>query len=159
MFRVAALRAARCATQQQFLGSAVVTRAATPMRFMSETRYTASHEWVKVDGGVASIGIADFAQDALGDIVYVELPEVGDELDSEDTFGAVESVKAASDIYSPVSGVVVEVNSALEDDPGLVNGSPEDEGWMIKIELAKPDELNALMDEETYKGFCADGAH
>lgn len=114
--------------------------------------YSEDHEWVKVEGEVAYLGISDYAQENLGDIVYVELPDIDDELEKEDSFSAVESVKAASDIYTPVSGKVVEVNEDLEDDPALLNSDPY-ANWIVKIELSNKAELDELMSGEDYEKF------
>ncbi|CAK8577387.1 unnamed protein product [Lathyrus sativus] len=121
---------------------------------LNNLKYADSHEWVKVDGNSATIGISDHAQDHLGDVVYVELPEVGAAVTQGDGFGAVESVKATSDVYSPVSGKVVQVNEELSSSPGLVNSSPYENGWIIKVELSDSGELNKLMDSEQYSKFC-----
>lgn len=118
------------------------------------TKYSEDHEWVSVDGDIATVGITDYAQKALGDIVFVETPDVGSEVDQGDEAGVVESVKAASDIIAPVSGEVVEVNEDLEDAPNTVNTDPTGDGWMFKVKLADPDELDDLMDEDTYKAYC-----
>ncbi|MGK2915198.1 MAG: glycine cleavage system protein GcvH [Porticoccaceae bacterium] len=118
----------------------------------SELKYVDSHEWIRDEGGgVVSVGITDYAQDALGDVVYIELPEVGDVLSLGDEAGVVESVKAASDIYSPVSGKVVAINEDLEDAPQTVNVSPYGDGWFFKIKLSDPDELDELLDAEGYQ--------
>ncbi len=114
-----------------------------------DRKYAESHEWVKVDGDVATIGISDFAQHALGDVVYVDLPEVGDEVEAGEDFGAVESVKAASDLISPVSGEIVEVNEALEDAPEMVNADPYN-NWIIKVKMSDPGELDSLLDAAAY---------
>ena len=116
-------------------------------------RYAESHEWVKVEGDIAVIGISDYAQHALGNIVYVDLPEVGDEVEAGEDFGAVESVKAASDLISPVSGEVVEVNSELEDKPEAIN---EDAFgcWIIKVKMSDPAEIDALLDAAAYAKLC-----
>ena len=116
--------------------------------------YRESHEWVKVEGNVAVIGITDFAQHAMGDLSYVDMPEVDDELEKGEEFGAVESVKAASDLYSPVTGTVVEINEALEDAPELLN---EDAfaNWIMKVEMSDPSELESLMDAAAYEAMCA----
>lgn len=114
--------------------------------------YSKDHEWVKVDGKVVRIGISDYAQDQLGDIVYVELPEVDDPISSGDSFTVIESVKAASDVYSSVSGTIVSVNEKLEDSPELVNESPYDDGWIIEIELAD-ENLPELLTAEEYERF------
>ena len=116
--------------------------------------YSESHEYVKVEGNVAYIGITDYAQNALGNIVYVDMPEVDDEIEIEEGFGAVESVKAASDLNSPVSGKVVEINEALEDEPELLNKDPY-ENWIVKVELSDKSELDKLMDAKAYEEFCA----
>ena len=115
--------------------------------------YSESHEYVKVDGDFGYIGITDFAQHALGNVVYVDMPEVDDEVAAEEDFGAVESVKAASDLISPVSGTVVEINEALEDTPELINQDAF-ENWIIKVELSDKAELDTLMDAEAYTKFC-----
>ena len=115
--------------------------------------YSESHEYVKVEGGFGFIGISDYAQHALGNVVYVDMPDVDDEVEAGEDFGAVESVKAASDLISPVSGTVVEVNEALEDKPELVNEDPY-ENWIIKVELSDKTELDNLMDAEAYEAFC-----
>lgn len=117
--------------------------------------YTNDHEWVKVDGGVAYVGISDFAQHHLGDIVYVELPEVDDELAKEDAFSAIESVKAASDVYLPVGGKVIAVNEDLVDDPALLNADPY-ENWIIKIEMSDKSQVEELMTSEEYEKFLAE---
>ena len=118
-------------------------------------KYTEDHEWVKVDGDIAIVGITEHAQDALGDVVFVELPEVGKTLAQKDVAGVVESVKAAADIYMPVSGEIVEINQALADEPSLANSDPMGAGWFFKVKLAKPTEIAALMDEAAYKAFAA----
>lgn len=116
-------------------------------------RYSEDHEWVKVDGDNGVVGITHHAQEALGDIVFVELPEVGDEVEQGDTAGSIESVKAVSDIYSPLSGEITEVNEALEDAPEVVNSSPYEEGWILKIKIAEPAQLDGLMDSVAYQEF------
>lgn len=123
------------------------------MNFPEEFKYTEDHEWVLIEDDVVTIGITDFAQDQLGDIVFVELPEVGDSLEVGKSFGVVESVKAVSDVYAPVSGEVVEVNEELPDDPEVLNTSPYGDGWMIKLKLADTAALDALMDVATYQKF------
>ena len=116
---------------------------------LSAYRFTASHEWVRLDGGDARIGITDFAQAQLGDVIFVELPEVGAALDAGAKFGSIESVKAASDLYAPVGGTVAEVNAALADKPELVNSDPYGDGWMIRVEGAGPASTE-LLDEAAY---------
>ncbi|MEW4466402.1 glycine cleavage system protein GcvH [Parasphingorhabdus sp. JC815] len=115
--------------------------------------YTDEHEWIEVEGETATVGITDYAQEQLGDIVFVDTPEIGMELDQGDDAAVVESVKAASDIYAVVSGKVVEVNEALEDEPSLVNSSAEEDGWFFRMTLSDTSELNDLMDENAYKAF------
>lgn len=115
--------------------------------------YSESHEFVRVEGEYGYIGITDYAQNALGNVVYVDMPEVDDEIEAGEDFGAVESVKAASDLISPVSGTVVEINENLEDTPELVNKDAYN-NWIIKVELTNKEELNELMDAEAYKNFC-----
>ena len=116
--------------------------------------YSESHEWVKVEGNIAIVGITDFAQHAMGDLSYVDMPEVDDEVEAGEEFGAVESVKAASDLFSPVTGTVVEINEALEDAPELLN---EDAfaNWIMKVEMNDPSQLEALMDAAAYESMCA----
>lgn len=117
--------------------------------------FTEDHEWIEVDGDAATVGITDYAQGQLGDIVFVEVPEEGKELAKGDDAAVVESVKAASDVYAPVSGVVIEGNSDLDDNPALVNEDPEGEGWFFKMTLTDPSELEALMDEAKYEAFVS----
>ncbi|KAH9609830.1 hypothetical protein KSS87_021810 [Heliosperma pusillum] len=121
---------------------------------IGDLKYTDSHEWVKVEGNSATVGITDHAQDHLGDVVYVELPEEGATVTQGSAFGAVESVKATSDINSPISGKVIEVNKELADSPALINGHPYEQGWIMKVEVSDAGELNALMDSEKYSQFC-----
>ncbi len=116
-------------------------------------RYAESHEWVKVDGDIATIGISDYAQHALGNIVYVDMPEVGDEVTAGEDFGAVESVKAASDLICPVSGEVVEINEALEDTPEAINEDAYS-NWIIKVKMSDPGEVDALLDPAAYEKLC-----
>ena len=121
------------------------------MNTPNELRYTKEHEWVKVEENTAVIGITDFAQNELGDIVFVELPEVGDEVSLDQPFGSVESVKTVSELYAPVSGTVVAVNEELSDSPELVNESPYETAWMIKVELSSPSEVEQLLTPDAYK--------
>jgi glycine cleavage system H protein len=120
---------------------------------MPELKYTQDHEWVRADGDAATIGITDHAQNALGDVVFVDLPEVGREVAAGEAIAVVESVKAASDVYAPIAGRIVEVNSALTDDPGLINREPTGEGWFFKIEPSDASSITALMDEAAYAAF------
>ena len=117
--------------------------------------FTEDHEWVDVDGDIGTVGISEYAQEQLGDIVFVDVPEDGKELTKGDEAAVVESVKAASDVYSPVSGTVIDGNTALADTPGLVNEDPEGDGWFYKLTLTDPDELGELMDEVAYQAFVA----
>ncbi|HOJ87808.1 MAG TPA: glycine cleavage system protein GcvH [Pseudothermotoga sp.] len=117
-------------------------------------KYAKTHEWVQVEGKVATVGISNFAQDKLGDVVYVDLPQVGKVVKKGETLMSIESVKAASDVYAPVSGKVLQVNEKLNDQPELVNKDPEGEGWLVKIEMTNPNELNELLDEGAYKKHC-----
>lgn len=123
------------------------------MNIPAELKYSKEHEWVRVEDNLATVGITDYAQEELGDIVNIELPEEGDEISKDEAFGAVESVKASSEIFSPLSGKIVEVNEPLLDAPETVNEDPYDEGWMIKIELSDPSELNDLLDSAGYEAY------
>jgi glycine cleavage system H protein len=116
--------------------------------------YTSEHEWIRLEGDIATVGITDFAQGQLGDVVFVEVPDAGRQVTKGGEAAVVESVKAASDVYAPVSGEIVEGNQALSDDPSLVNTDPEGEGWFFRLRLADPSELEGLMDAEAYKSFC-----
>ncbi len=118
-------------------------------------QYTEDHEWLNIEGGVATVGITHHAQDALGDVVFVDLPEVGKTMDAKEIAGVVESVKAAADVYMPVSGEITEVNEALRADPSLANSDPLGAGWFFKIKLSEPSQLDALMDETSYGSFAA----
>jgi glycine cleavage system H protein len=125
----------------------------------NELKYASSHEWVRVEGDVVVVGITDHAQDALGDLVYVELPEVGDTLNAGDEAGVVESVKAASDVYAPVSGEVIAINEALGDAPEIINNDPYNDGWMYKIRMSDPAELDDLLSAENYDAEVAAEGH
>jgi glycine cleavage system H protein len=125
------------------------------MKVLKDLYYTNDHEWVKVEGEEAYIGITDFAQHNLGDIVYVELPEIDDEFDKEEAFSAVESVKAASDVYLPIDGKIVAVNEALIDDPALLNSDPYD-NWIVKIEMSDKSQIDELMTSEDYEKLLAE---
>lgn len=124
--------------------------------FPKDLKYTNEHEWVRIDGDVAIVGITSFAADQLGDVVSVELPEEGDKITKGEVFGSVESVKAVSDLFAPVSGTVSRVNTPLNDSPEYVNEDPFDEGWMIEVELSDPEEVEELMDASTYADFVAE---
>ena len=115
-----------------------------------DVSYTEDHEWIRIEGDEATIGLTDYAQDQLGDIVFVELPQPGNVLGKGEEFGTVESVKAVAELYMPIGGEILAVNTALEDSPGLVNTSPHSDGWIIRIKQSDPDELNILMNKETY---------
>ena len=123
------------------------------MEFPDGLKYTKEHEWVLVEDHVATVGITEYAQQELGDIVYVELPEVGEKIVKDDPFGAVESVKAVSDIYAPISGTVLEINDALPESPETINEDPYGDGWMIKVEMSDKDELKDLMNAEEYEEY------
>jgi len=123
------------------------------MNIPEELRYTEEHEWVKLDGNVATVGITDFAQSELGDIVYLEIDTLDSEINSNEVFGTVEAVKTVSDLFMPVNGKVIDVNSSLEDNPEAVNDDPYGEGWIIKIEVSNPSDIDALMNSEEYKNL------
>ena len=123
---------------------------------MNDVKFTEEHEWVALDGDIGTVGITDYAQDQLGDVVYVELPAVGAEFTKGEQAAVVESVKAASEIYAPVSGAVVEVNLALSDNPALVNESAMTDGWFFKLRIQEPSEFDELMDETAYATFVED---
>lgn len=120
---------------------------------MGDLKYSEEHEWVDVEGDIAIVGISDFAQEQLGDVVFVELPEVGAEISAGDQVAVVESVKAASEVYSPLTGEVIEVNDTIVDDPSGVNGDAEGEGWFFKMKLSDPEEMEELMDAKAYAAF------
>ncbi|MDY0269961.1 glycine cleavage system protein GcvH [Trichloromonas sp.] len=126
------------------------------MEFPEELKYTEEHVWVLLEDDIATIGVSDFAQDSLGDVVFVELPEEGAQIESGKPFGVLESVKAVSDVYAPVSGEVIEVNEELQDAPELVNTSPYEDAWMLKVRLADNVDLDELMDAEEYQEFIAE---
>ena len=121
------------------------------MNIPSELKYTKDHEWVKIDGEIATIGITDFAQQELGDIVYVEIESIGETLDAEEVFGTVEAVKTVSDLFMPLSGEVLEFNAALEDIPESVNDDPYKSGWMIKVKIEDPSQISDLLDFDAYQ--------
>ncbi|WP_108424906.1 glycine cleavage system protein GcvH [Flagellimonas amoyensis] len=123
------------------------------MNIPSELKYTKDHEWVKIDGDIATVGITDFAQGELGDIVYVEVETLDETLDKEEVFGTVEAVKTVSDLFLPLSGEIIEFNEILEDEPEKVNTDPYGEGWMIKIKISDPSEVDDLMSDEDYKAL------
>ena len=125
------------------------------MEFPEGLKYSKEHEWVLVEGTSATIGITEYAQEELGDIVFVELPEVGEKIVKDDPFGAVESVKAVSDIYAPVSGEVMETNEILPDNPETINDDPYGDGWMVRVELSDIDDLKDLMDADEYAEYVA----
>ena len=130
---------------------------------MSETpndrRYTREHEWVKLDGDIATVGITDFAQSELGDVTYIEMPQVGRQINQGESFGVVESVKAVSDVYAPVSGEIVEVNGALEAQPETVNTSPYEDAWLIKLRVQNPGQLEQLLDAAAYQQHVQSAGH
>ncbi len=127
------------------------------MNIPEDLLYTKEHEWAKIEGDTATVGITDYAQGELGDIVFVELPQVGDTVTKDESFGTIEAVKAVSDLYAPLSGEVAEVNGALEETPETVNQSPYEDGWMIKIKLSDPSEKESLLSPDEYKKLVAEG--
>lgn len=127
------------------------------MAHPSDRSYSKEHEWVVVDGDVATIGISDFAQDQLGEVVYIDLPSAGDTLTAGETFGEIESVKSVSELYAPVSGEVIEVNDGLVDTPETVNSDPHGEGWMVKVRMGDAGEVDALMSGGDYDAFITEG--
>lgn len=126
------------------------------MNIPDDLKYSKEHEWVRLQGKIATVGITDHAQSSLGDIVYVELPSEGDALTKDETFGVVESVKAVSDCYAPISGKVTEVNAPLSDSPETINEDCYGEGWIVKVEMSDPSELDELMDPKQYEAFVAE---
>lgn len=126
----------------------------TTLKFPADLKYTKNDEWVRIEGDSATVGISDYAQDQLNDIVYVELPDVGASFAQGGSFGVVESVKAASDLYLPIGGTVTEVNSELQDTPELINTDPFGKGWIVKIKVSNAAEADSLMDVEAYKAYC-----
>jgi glycine cleavage system H protein len=128
------------------------------MNFPEDLKYTSEHEWVRIDGDVATVGITDYAQDQLGDIVFVELPEEGETVEKGDTFGVVESTKSVSDLYVPLSGKVIESNDPLLDSPDIINEDPYGEGWMIRIKLENSSEVKELLDAKSYQKMVEEGA-
>ncbi len=125
------------------------------MNIPSELKYTKDHEWIKIDGDIATVGITDFAQSELGDIVYVEVETVGEELEQEEVFGTVEAVKTVSDLFLPLTGEIIEFNETLEDDPELVNSDPYGEGWMVKIKISDVSQIDGLLTADGYKELIA----
>ena len=123
------------------------------MEFPAECKYTKEHEWIRVEGDMAEIGITDYAQDSLGDIVFLELPEKGTDVEREDSFGVVESVKAVSDLYAPLSGTIEDTNEPLADTPELINEHPYSDGWIIKMKMNDPSELDNLIDAKAYEDY------
>jgi len=127
------------------------------MRYPSDCLYSKDHEWLRVEDDLCTLGITDYAQDELGEIVFVDLPDKGDRFDASDEVGTIESVKAVAEVYTPVSGEVVGVNSALEDEPEMVNESPQGDGWLVKLKMIDKSELDALMSAEKYEEFLSSG--
>jgi len=123
------------------------------MNIPSDLKYSEDHEWIRVEGDSAVIGITDYAQGELGDVVYVDLPSIGDSFARQDVFGSIEAVKAASDLYIPIGGEVVEINSAIEEGPEIINQDPYGDGWMIKVKISDATEVDALMDATAYEGY------
>lgn len=125
------------------------------MNFPENLTYTKDHEWIRIENGIGVIGITEYAQGELGDVVFIDLPAVGKKIELGQSFGTVEAVKAVSDLYSPVTGEVIEVNKEIQDSPELVNKEPYERGWMIKVKLAKPEEVKSLLDVAAYKKLIA----
>lgn len=144
---------ASCPPRPWVPSAAAVRALRTGSAVQSVRKFTEKHEWITTENGTGTVGISDFAQEALGDVVYCSLPEVGTKLKKQDEFGALESVKAASELYSPLSGEVTQVNEALAENPGLVNKSCYEDGWLIKMALSDPSELDDLMSEEAYEKY------
>ncbi|XP_032709792.1 glycine cleavage system H protein, mitochondrial [Lontra canadensis] len=151
--RVTSAPTAPCLLQPWELRAGTVRTLRTGSALLSVRKFTDKHEWITTENGIGTVGISNFAQEALGDVVYCSLPEVGTKLNKQDEFGALESVKAASELYSPLSGEVTEINEALAENPGLVNKSCYEDGWLIKIALSNPSELDELMSEEAYEKY------
>lgn len=126
------------------------------MTYPADLKYSKEHEWIRVDGKKATIGITEYAEDQLGDIVMVEFPSEGDLVTKDESFGVVESVKSVSDVFAPVSGKIIEVNEPLQESPGIVNEDCYGEGWLIKVELSNPADLNDLMDAKAYQAYLAE---
>ncbi|KAL0621837.1 Polycystic kidney disease protein 1-like 2 [Plecturocebus cupreus] len=145
--------AASCPPRPWQLEASAVRKLRTGPALLSVRKFTEKHEWITTENGIGTVGISNFAQEALGDVVYCSLPEVGTKLNKQDEFGALESVKAASELYSPLSGEVTEINEALAENPGLVNKSCYEDGWLIKMTLSNPSELDELMSEEAYEKY------
>lgn len=144
---------ASCPPRPWVLSAAAVRALSTGSAVQSVRKFTEKHEWITTENGIGTVGISNFAQEALGDVVYCSLPEIGTKLKKQDEFGALESVKAASELYSPLSGEVTEVNEALAENPGLVNKSCYEDGWLIKMTVSDPSELDELMSEEAYEKY------
>tara|TARA_Y100000768_G_C23717536_1_gene558747 strand:+ start:81 stop:461 length:381 start_codon:yes stop_codon:yes gene_type:complete len=121
------------------------------MEIKSELKYTKDHEWVRIDNNIATVGITDYAQSELGDIVYVEIETLDESLKKEEVFGSVEAVKTVSDLFLPISGKIIEINQSIEDNPEVINEDPYERGWIVKIQVDNPDEMNELLDSESYK--------
>ncbi|XP_037372112.1 glycine cleavage system H protein, mitochondrial isoform X2 [Talpa occidentalis] len=145
--------AAPCWPRPWGLRAGAVRTLRTGAAQLSVRKFTDKHEWITTENGIGTVGISNFAQEALGDVVYCSLPEVGTKLNKQEEFGALESVKAASELYSPLSGEVTEINEALAENPGLVNKSCYEDGWLIKMTLSNPSELDELMSEEAYEKY------
>ena len=123
------------------------------MQIPEKLKYSNDHEWVAIDGDIVTIGITDYAQGELGDLVFVELPDVGADISQGDSFGTIEAVKAVSDLFAPVSGTVAEINEALADDPEVVNKDPYGDGWLVKVKMSNPEQVDALLNADAYKGL------
>ncbi|XP_054435119.1 glycine cleavage system H protein, mitochondrial isoform X2 [Pteronotus mesoamericanus] len=151
--RVPSAPAVPCAPRPWGLRAGAVRTLHTGPNLLSVRKFTEKHEWITTENGIGTVGISNFAQEALGDVVYCSLPEVGTKLKKQDEFGALESVKAASELYSPLTGEVTEINEALAENPGLVNKSCYEDGWLIKMTVSNPSEVDELMSEEAYEKY------
>ncbi|XP_059523293.1 glycine cleavage system H protein, mitochondrial [Myotis daubentonii] len=151
--RTAWAPAAPCPPRPWGLRAGAIRTLRTGPNLLLVRKFTEKHEWITTENGIGTVGISNFAQEALGDVVYCSLPEIGTKLNKQDEFGALESVKAASELYSPLSGEVTEINTALVENPGLVNKSCYEDGWLIKMTLSNPSELDELMSEEAYEKY------
>ena len=148
-----------CAFRPSLLTATTRRSFATAHSLLAPRLYSEKHEWVVMQDGVGVVGVSNYAQEALGDIVYAQLPEIDAELEADEECGALESVKAASEVYTPVSGVVLEINESLADNPGTINASPYGDGWLFKLKVTNEAELDALMDDAAYEKFLASQDH
>jgi len=148
-----------CAFRSSLLSATTRRTVATSNSVWAPRLFSEKHEWVVLENGVGVVGVSNYAQEALGDIVYAQLPEIDAELEADEECGALESVKAASEVYTPVSGVVTEINESLADNPGVINASPYGDGWLFKLKVTNEAELDGLMDDAAYESFLASQDH